>query len=699
MKKILAIVILWSVGISMYAQTDGITYQAVIIDPNGREMPGVDSEGNILPNTIISIRFTILDINNNEIYQEVQTTNTDQYGMINLLIGIGDPVGFAEINWDGTRKDLKVEVDFNNSGENYIGLSRQSLLFVPYAYHRNISAAGTLIVDGATDLNDVLNVNNSSPANFSGALTVDGETDLNSAVRVNNGSPITLSGSLTVMGKTAIDSLDVDGNLSVNGIVYLNNTISSNSKDIATLIVEGGVGIEKDLNVGQSTSIAGRVGIGAKADDDLRLRVVDSSSEHIVSIENTNSGEGDGLVIKLGKENAKTENWVEREDVLQAYFEEGMGQEDIDFLAKILTCGLTGVYPDWSHPLNWAKDYANAKVVDLTLATCKISEAIALSIQDILNEELSLPREYEKDMPSPVPDIKITLIPKLDIYVPPCNFGSFDFGLGDIPGFILIDNNYNTVLNNTNEYISFQDKNSFQLGAIKSQSLNDWASAHLNNMYAFDLIVSLVGIDLPEAILEAQGIIKELIYSYLNIGVEYSSGNGDYAEWLERLDPKEVITAGDIVAVKAGKITKDMEGAEQVMAISHYPIVLGNIPPEGKEYLGNNVAFMGQVPVKIMGAVVTGDYIVARSKIEGYGVAVSPQNMTIDDFKLAVGRSWESNLVTGPKMVNTVVGLHNGDYFNILKKYEQKFSESEEKFNYINARLEQLESKLSEMEK
>ena len=135
------------------------------------------------------------------------------------------------------------------------------------------------------------------------------------------------------------------------------------------------------------------------------------------------------------------------------------------------------------------------------------------------------------------------------------------------------------------------------------------------------------------------------------------------------------------------------------MAISHYPIVLGNIPPEGKEYLGNNVAFMGQVPVKIMGAVVTGDYIVARSKIEGYGVAVSPQNMTIDDFKLAVGRSWESNLVTGPKMVNTVVGIHNGDYFNILKKYEQKFSESEEKFNNINARLEQLESKLSEMEK
>ena len=38
------------------------------------------------------------------------------------------------------------------------------------------------------------------------------------------------------------------------------------------------------------------------------------------------------------------------------------------------------------------------------------------------------------------------------------------------------------------------------------------------------------------------------------------------------------------------------------------------------------VAFMGQVPVTVMGAVRTGDYIIADSKISGYGKAVHPED-------------------------------------------------------------------------
>ena len=100
-----------------------------------------------------------------------------------------------------------------------------------------------------------------------------------------------------------------------------------------------------------------------------------------------------------------------------------------------------------------------------------------------------------------------------------------------------------------------------------------------------------------------------------NVGVAYESGSGDYAEWLERLDPKENISAGDIIAVIGGQITKDLTNAQQVMAVSHRPIVLGNIPAEGKNYLGNNIAFMGQIPVKIMGPVKTGDYIVGKGDL------------------------------------------------------------------------------------
>ena len=159
------------------------------------------------------------------------------------------------------------------------------------------------------------------------------------------------------------------------------------------------------------------------------------------------------------------------------------------------------------------------------------------------------------------------------------------------------------------------------------------------------------------------------LISYKDIGVVYSSGNGDYAEWLERVYANENISTGDIVGVIGGKITKDLTNAEQVMAVSHQPILLGNIPAEGKNYLGNNIAFMGQIPVKIMGPVNTGDYIVGKGDIKGFGVAISPQNMTLEDFKHAVGRSWEANSNNGPKMVNTVVGIHNGDYLKILQKY------------------------------
>ncbi|MFL2991815.1 MAG: hypothetical protein ACJZZ7_08210 [Cytophagales bacterium] len=120
--------------------------------------------------------------------------------------------------------------------------------------------------------------------------------------------------------------------------------------------------------------------------------------------------------------------------------------------------------------------------------------------------------------------------------------------------------------------------------------------------------------------------------------------------------------------VKGAKITKDLKDLEQVMVVSHKPIVLGNIPEEGKTHLGNNVAFMGQVPVKVIGPVSSGDYIVAHGEISGYGKAINPKEMISEKFRFAVGRSWDTNLNDGPKLVNTVIGVHNGDWVNIFKK-------------------------------
>ena len=135
------------INLQVFAQTDGLNYQAVIIDPDPEEIPGIDVTGNILPNKEINVRFTIYGNSGNTDYQEIHTTKTDEYGMINLVIGKGNSVAgkFTEIYWDGSIKNLKVEINLDGT---YSDLSDQELLFIPYAYHRDIIASGNLTVDG-----------------------------------------------------------------------------------------------------------------------------------------------------------------------------------------------------------------------------------------------------------------------------------------------------------------------------------------------------------------------------------------------------------------------------------------------------------------------------------------------------------------------------------------------------------------------
>jgi nitrous oxide reductase len=63
------------------------------------------------------------------------------------------------------------------------------------------------------------------------------------------------------------------------------------------------------------------------------------------------------------------------------------------------------------------------------------------------------------------------------------------------------------------------------------------------------------------------------VFATQNIGVTYSSGSADYAEWLERSNPAEKITPGDIVGVYGGKVTKYTGDAHQLMVISTKPAI------------------------------------------------------------------------------------------------------------------------------
>ncbi|MBL7943810.1 MAG: hypothetical protein JNM00_13640, partial [Flavobacteriales bacterium] len=163
-------------------------------------------------------------------------------------------------------------------------------------------------------------------------------------------------------------------------------------------------------------------------------------------------------------------------------------------------------------------------------------------------------------------------------------------------------------------------------------------------------------------------------------GVTYASGFGDYAECLEKMDPNEKMTFGDVVGVRGGKISKNTEGAEQVMSISLAPIVLGKlVPHDSLEYKFEKVGFMGQVPVKVRGTVESGDYIVASGNNDGTAIAVNEEDLTLDMISQILGRSWESSANEKLKFVNVVVGVKGNELQSILKKQQERIDNMESK--------------------
>ncbi|MBI5540881.1 MAG: DUF1566 domain-containing protein [Bacteroidia bacterium] len=121
---------------------DGITYQAVAIDENGKEIAGMDVNGNILSDKIINIRFTILqeEVSGILVYQETHTANTDQNGLFTVVIGHGVLTGLSpdtsllNIDWGSYKHFLKVEIDIKGNSE-YKLVGIQQMLAVPYAFH------------------------------------------------------------------------------------------------------------------------------------------------------------------------------------------------------------------------------------------------------------------------------------------------------------------------------------------------------------------------------------------------------------------------------------------------------------------------------------------------------------------------------------------------------------------------------------
>lgn len=136
MKRIILTSIILLISFVGFTQSKGISYQAVIIDPNPIEIPGKDIVSQPYVSKDVWIRFGIYSGTSLQ-YEELQKTKTDEYGLVNLVIGSGVNTGkagtFTSINWDGITKSIITNVSFDQ-GANYIEVSNQRFSYVPYAF-------------------------------------------------------------------------------------------------------------------------------------------------------------------------------------------------------------------------------------------------------------------------------------------------------------------------------------------------------------------------------------------------------------------------------------------------------------------------------------------------------------------------------------------------------------------------------------
>jgi hypothetical protein len=129
------------------------------------------------------------------------------------------------------------------------------------------------------------------------------------------------------------------------------------------------------------------------------------------------------------------------------------------------------------------------------------------------------------------------------------------------------------------------------------------------------------------------------------------------------------------------------------MAISVAPIVLGNMPPEGKEEDYRKVGFMGQVQVLVRGEVELGDYVIPSGKNDGMGVALSEEELELEHLTQVLGRAWSESTHERLSMINVVVGVGAHEFAGVIEKHQTRIEELESRV----AELTELESKVERL--
>ena len=529
----------------------------------------------------------------------------------------------------------------------------------------------SLNVDGPTDLNSRLFVNNASPTKLTGTLRVDGVTDLNAAFNVNNASPTVLTGLLTVK-KNALFNQQV---------LIDNAALQSTSKTNGALVVNGGFGLGGNLNVGGISKFGGPVAFAAAVS---------------ITDETESTSTTTGALIVSG----------------------GVG------IAKRLNVGGGGLFSSTLGITGITTVFNTAQSTALNNGALIIGGGLGVAKNLNLGGVLSVTNSAD--------------------YI--ANF----VNTSNANGISIQVANGSPGPSNSNNFITFRNSSGGVVGRIEGETLDE---LHNSEDYVYErrgliydvvsgsLDLALATYDLASAVIDqissaasvnacaglgvvacppiaslvagATGrlilaaieealVISEVAVASVNlvqwtnnkegsVGVTYQSGSGDYAEYLMKQFPAEKINASDIVGVKGGKISKNIEGAEKLMVVSFKPIVLGNTPNDKALPNYEKVAFMGQVPVKVFGKVNLGDYIIPNGVNNGVGVAVAPDKIKHSDVKNIVGIAWsEAENPLAISTVNVAIGLNVNDNQKLVENQQAEIEGLKSEIAQINAKLDKI---------
>jgi hypothetical protein len=638
MKRISIAIALLFAGLFAWAQgvPPGINYQAV----------ARDAKGAALVDHAISLKISLLagEASGKVVYEEIHSLRTNELGLFSLVIGQGAAAGgdFSRVPWSEHQIWMEIALD-ETGGDLFHTVSATQLMAVPYAFHAG--SAGTVYYEqeeaeklrcSATGIPFWGNRGNFNVNDTCHFIGTTVPVDFIFKTDNIERMRITKDGDLIILSRVTFEE-----NVQFNGdsVIVTNDLFVGGSTDIGEdLSVGGSADIGEDLSVGGNGSIAGDLAV----DGDGRFTNIFVSNN--AEIGNDLNVERDG---RIGRDLA-----VERNTLLDG--------------------------------------------------TLTVNNRSGLNGQVTINANVG---------------------------GGDANYNAYPLRVEGSAQGIAVKVNAGTP-NSNNNFITFFDSGNTARGRIEGQTAGDVASspefifetsiltaeviaagvniglAALPNACAGVGVVacppepSVVAIAIAEEILAIANLAAYEAFAFANLGVTYQSGSADYAEWLERQNPAEAMSPGDIVGVSGGKIGKRTAGVSQYLVISTNPAVLGNMPADGDADRFEKVAFMGQIPVKVRGQVNVGDYILPSGLNDGTGIAVAPGNLTPKQYSQIVGVAW-SAAPAGNKLafVNMAIGLNTNDVARVVEEQQNRIESLEKEmaavkndFAALIRRLDALES-------